>query len=58
VTAPYPPAAVQLPDKKVLVLNGSTVASFGNAEAPPPNAVAIAQSAAVASTLDWSTSRR
>ena len=42
VTAPYPPAAVQLPDKTVLVLNGSTVASFGNAEAPPPNAVAIA----------------
>jgi nitrate/nitrite transporter NarK len=26
----------------VLVLNGSTVASFGDAEAPPPNAVAIA----------------
>jgi hypothetical protein len=46
VTAPYPPAAVQLPDKKVLVLNGSTVASFGNAEAPPPNAVAIAAKAA------------
>ena len=41
VTAPYPPTAVQLPDKTVLMLNGSTVASFGNAEAPPPNAVAI-----------------
>jgi Kelch motif/Galactose oxidase, central domain len=50
VSSPYPPAESQLPDGTVLVLGGGTLATFGNASVPPPNAATIATKAANSST--------